>query len=187
MEIVNSLKPEYAGIVMFFPKSKRNTEPERAKELISLINPAIKTVAVVVAPTEEQIQIIEDCGFDIIQIHGEASDKIYKSSKLPAFKAFNVKDIDTLQRYSEMNNIIGYVFDAPQPGSGKPFDWSLIGDISTGNKLFILAGGLNPENVSEAIDYLHLDIVDVSSGVENDNGIGKSKKKAEAFVRAVRD
>lgn len=184
-QIINNLGVEYAGVVMFFPKSKRNTSPEKAREIISAIETA-KTVAVVVSPTVEQIKIIEECGFDLIQIHGEAPEEVFTSSELPLFKAFNVKDIYTIGKYEKMKNIIGYVFDAAQPGSGKTFDWSMLKDIPHSKKLLILAGGLNPNNAAAAVRAVHPDIVDVSSGVENDNGVGKNRGKAERFVNAVR-
>lgn len=184
-QIINNLGVEYAGVVMFFPKSKRNTSPEKAREIISAIETA-KTVAIVVSPTVEQIKIIEECGFDLIQIHGEAPEEVFTSSELPLFKAFNVKDIDTIGKYEKMKNIIGYVFDAAQPGSGKTFDWSMLKDIPHSKKLLILAGGLNPNNAAAAVRAVHPDIADVSSGVENDNGVGKNRGKAEQFVNAVR-
>ncbi|MGN0182705.1 MAG: phosphoribosylanthranilate isomerase [Candidatus Ornithomonoglobus sp.] len=183
--IINDLGVDYAGVVMFFPKSKRNMSPEKAKEIISAIDTA-KTVAVVVSPTVEQIKIIEECGFDLIQIHGEAPDEVFTAAKLLIFKAFNVKDIDTAEKYEKMDNIAGYVFDAAQPGSGKTFDWSTLKDIPRSGRLLILAGGLNPDNAAAAVHEVQPDIVDVSSGVENDNGIGKSRDKAELFVNAVR-
>ena len=184
--LVNELDIDYAGVVMFFPESRRNTSAETAKKITAAIRDGIKSVAVVVSPTAEQIRIIESCGFDIIQIHGSADEEIYKTVSLPVFKAFNVKDIDTISSYREYDKIIGYVFDAARPGSGKPFDWSLIKSLPTDNRLVILAGGLNPDNVAEAIEYLHPDVVDVSSGVENDNGIGKAPDKSRRFVEAVR-
>ncbi|MGN1115270.1 MAG: phosphoribosylanthranilate isomerase [Candidatus Ornithomonoglobus sp.] len=183
--IINDLGVDYAGVVMFFPKSKRSTSPEKAREIISVIDTA-KTVAVVVSPTVEQIKIIEECGFDLIQIHGETPDEVFTTAGLPLFKAFNVKDIDTVGKYEKMDNVIGYVFDAAQPGSGRTFDWSTLNDIPHSGKLRILAGGLNPDNAASAVREVRPDIVDVSSGVENDNGIGKSRDKAERFVNAVR-
>lgn len=185
-EIVNELKVDYAGIVMFFPKSKRNTAPEDAKKIIAALDSGIRSVAVVVSPTAEQIKVIEDCGFDIIQIHGEAPDEIYRSSKRPIFKAFNVRDLNSLERYAAFDQVTGYVFDAAQPGSGKTFDWTVLKAIPRDGKLVILAGGLTPGNVAQAIEFLRPDVVDVSSGVENDGGNGKSRDKARQFVTAVR-
>jgi phosphoribosylanthranilate isomerase len=90
------------------------------------------------------------------------------------------------------DKIKAVVVDGAQFGSGRTFDWNadwLDGkkqELSAifGNRRFILAGGLNPENVSEGIRIFHPDIVDVSSGVEGQ--FGKDKEKIEAFVHAVR-
>lgn len=186
-QILNELHVDYAGIVMFFPKSKRSISPDDASKIINSLDKKIKKTAVVVSPTAKQLSIIENCGFDIIQIHGDIDKALLDSVRLPVFKAFNVNDTDTIGKYSGCNNIIGYVFDAAGPGSGKTFDWSMINTIDTGNKLRILAGGLNDQNVKAAIKYVNPDIVDVSSGVENDNGYGKSREKARLFVNQVRE
>lgn len=183
--LINKAKPDYAGIVMFFPKSHRNTEPDRAKAIINALDAAIKSVAVVVSPTVEQIKIIEGCGFDIIQIHGELSEAVYAAASLPLFKAFNVKDIDNLGEFVSHDKISGFVFDAAEPGSGKTFDWSMLAGLDIGNKQLILAGGLTAENVAAAIKYLNPDVVDVSSGVENEDKSGKDADKVTAFMNAV--
>ena len=81
--------------------------------------------------------------------------------------------------------IAGYVFDAIEPGSGKTFDWKLVDNIPRDEKLLLLAGGLNPDNVRMAIEAVHPDGVDVSSGVENDNGAGKNPERIRAFAIAV--
>lgn len=184
--IINDLGVDYAGIVMFFPKSRRNTPPETAREIIAAIDRA-KTVAVVVSPTAEQARIIRGCGFDFIQIHGDAPEEVLAAAGIPVLKAFNVSDADAFRRFSADDRIAGFVFDAAQPGSGQTFDWSSLDAVPRGEKLFILAGGLNPENAAEAIQRVRPDAVDVSSGVENDDGIGKSRAKAERFVNAVRN
>lgn len=185
--LINKAKPGYAGVVMFFPKSHRNTEPDRAKTIIAALDAAIKSVAVVVSPTVEQIKIIEDCGFDIIQIHGELSEAVYTAASLPIFKAFNVKDIDRLSEFVCRDKITGFVFDAAEPGSGRTFDWSMLGSLDIGGKQLILAGGLTPDNVAAAIAAVHPDIADVSSGVESVDKSGKDAKKITAFMKAVKN
>ena len=122
----------------------------------------------------------------MIQIHGEVSDKILSNPYLKVLKAFNVTDIDDFGKYSSIKNIIGYVFDSSAPGSGKVFDWNIIKDISRDGKPIILAGGLNPDNVEDAIQAVNPDGVDVSSGVEKNNGHGKDRQKIIAFVNKVR-
>lgn len=185
-EFLNKNKVDLAGMVMFFPKSKRNITPDTAREIISTLNKSIKKVAVVVSPTYEEIKIIESLGFDYVQIHGELGEELESKINLPILKAFNIKDMDLYERYQKSEKIVGYVFDAQEPGSGKIFDWSLVKTLPKDDKILILAGGLNPENVAKAIEYIHPDGVDVSSGVENPNGIGKSEEKIKMFVTNAR-
>ncbi len=185
-KILNENKVDFAGMVMFFPKSKRNINTESAREIISVLDQNIKKVAVTVEPTEEQIKIIEKNGFDYIQIHGDIKEELIKKINIPILKAFNVRDMKNYDFYRNEEKIKGYVFDAFEPGSGKIFDWRLVREIPKDNKLLLLAGGLNPNNVTEAVKYLRPDGVDVSSGVENENGIGKSPEKIKMFVENAR-
>ena len=183
IEYINEYKPDFAGFVMFFPKSKRNIEPNTAKELLNNLISSVKSVAVMVKPTIEQIIIVKECGFDYVQIHGDADSSLLSSSPLPVIRAFNVSDINRFDEYSRIENIIGYLFDSAVPGSGKTFDWTLLDRLPRNNKkIFMLAGGLDAENVAAAIRQVKPDGVDVSSGVENDNGIGKCKEKIKAFI-----
>lgn len=71
------------------------------------------------------------------------------------------------------------------PAVEKTFDWKLVDNIPRDEKLLLLAGGLNPDNVRMAIEAVHPDGVDVSSGVENDDGAGKNADKIRAFAIAV--
>lgn len=177
---------DFVGMVVFFPKSKRNVTLEQAAEIMSVLPENIKKCAVTVSPTPSQIEKINDSGFDIIQIHGDISDEAYEAAKLPIIKAFNVEDLGSFDRFSKCDKIIGYVFDAAAYGSGKTFDWKLLENIPRDGKIFILAGGLDPENVSRAVAEVRPDCVDVSSGVENDSGIGKDEQKILAFVKNAR-
>lgn len=186
VEYLNEYIPEYAGFVMFFSKSKRNITPEQAKKLLCLLDSNIKSVAVTVSPDLQQIETAKECGFDYVQIHGEISDDVIINSPLPVFRAFNVNDINKLDKYRHMDNIVGYIFDAHTPGSGKTFDWSIIKNIPLDGKIFILAGGLNCDNAADAVSAVHPDVLDVSSGVENTEGVGKDKEKIKCFVNTVR-
>ena len=185
-EFLNENKVDLAGMVMFFPKSKRNITPKTAMEIISSLDKNIKKVAVVVSPTYEEIKIIESLDFDYVQIHGELSEELESKINLPILKAFNIKDMDLYERYQKSEKIVGYVFDAQEPGSGKVFDWSLVKTLPKDGKILILAGGLNPENVAKAIEYIHPDGVDVSSGVEYGDKNGKDPEKIKRFVENAR-
>ena len=168
---------DYAGFVLFFPKSKRNLSLECAKKLIAKL-PA----------TKEQVEAVVEAGFLAIQIHGKIEDSVIMSCRIPVFKAFNVSDMDAFSHYEEMDEVAGFVMDAAVPGSGKTFDWDLLQKLPSTEKQVLLAGGLNPDNVGEALTACagKIDGVDTSSGVERTDGNGKSKERIEAFVRTVR-
>lgn len=184
---LNACDVEFAGFVLFFPKSKRNISIEKAEKIMAELDENIKKVAVVVSPDKEQVAFINDSQFDFIQIHGKIKDDVLEGVKLPILKAFNVDNIADFERYRKEDKIAGYVFDAAEPGSGKAFDWDILGEIERDKKMFILAGGLNQANVKNAVEFVKPDVVDVSSGVEKDSGLGKDKKKIEKFVAQVRD
>lgn len=180
---LNENHVDFAGMVLFFPKSKRNISIEQAKEIMAALDASIKRVAVVVSPSIEQIKQIEAAGFDYIQIHGKIPETEVEA---PILKAFNVSDMGSYEKYHNDSRIAGYVFDAIEPGSGKTFDWKLVDNIPRDEKLLLLAGGLNPDNVRMAIEAVHPDGVDVSSGVENDNKAGKNPEKIRDFVAAIK-
>ena len=186
---LNENHVDFAGMVLFFPKSKRNISIEQAMEIMAALDASIKRVAVVVSPSIEQVRQIEAAGFDYVQIHGEIPETETEAEAaiaIPILKAFNVSDMGSYEKYHNDSRIAGYVFDAIEPGSGKTFDWKLVDNIPRDEKLLLLAGGLNPDNVRMAIEAVHPDGVDVSSGVENDNGAGKNPDKIHDFVAAIK-
>lgn len=188
---LNENGADLAGFVLFFPKSKRNITVDRAREIMALLDKMIKTVAVVVAPSATEINVIADAGFDLVQIHGDVSGELLQLAAergLKVLKAFNVSDMDKYEYFHSRPEIVGYVFDAAVPGSGQTFDWSLVKDIPRDEKLLILAGGLHPGNVAEAVAALQPDGVDVSSGVEFDGDVfrGKDPDKISEFTEAAK-
>lgn len=187
-EYLNRNHVDFAGFVLFFPKSKRNNTLAQAAKIAALLDASIQKVAVVVSPTLEEVRQIEaaEAGFDYIQIHGALSKELIDAIQLPILKAFNVSDMNNYPMYHECPKIAGYVFDAAEPGSGKTFDWKLIRQIPRDEKLLILAGGLHADNVVEAITAIHPDGVDVSSGVEFEEQSGKSPDKIEKFVQNIK-
>lgn len=184
---LNKNHVDFAGFVLFFPKSKRNITIAQAKEIMKKLDPSIQKVAVVVSPTPAQAEEICRSGFDYIQIHGNLEETVLSSLTIPALKAFNITDMDHFHTYQTCPKIKGYVFDAQEPGSGTVFDWNLVSNIPRDDKLFLLAGGLNPDNVADAIRALSPDGVDVSSGVEYGKEVlGKDPEKIQSFVTTVR-
>lgn len=182
--LINQYQIEYAGLVMFYEKSKRNVVPEQAENILKVLSGNVKRVAVCVSPDSLQVQKMEGLGFDILQIHGELSKEVLKQIKLPIWRAYHM-DGKVFVR-EENRKICGYVYDGAKAGSGECFHWENLQGISRKDKLFILAGGLNAENVREGIKCLKPDVVDVSTGVEKKNKVGKSSEKLRAFVDAVR-
>lgn len=200
-EYLNQNKVDYAGFV-FYEKSKRNVSISQAKKLMKLLDKNVKRIAVTVSPDEEQVQCIEQTGFDILQVHGELKEQVLKSCKLPIWRAVNIQSIreakEQLEREQAFSNlqITGFVVDGASHGSGKTFHWEEIDENASEaeeiadflqkmkKKTFVLAGGLKAQNVSEGIRIFSPDVVDVSSGVEGKDG--KEKEKIKEFVKEVR-
>lgn len=185
-EYLNRNRVDYAGFVLFYEKSRRNVTVEQAKPIMAALDERIKRVAVTVEPTAEQVRAALEAGFDLIQIHGELQPGVLDVG-IPVLKAFNITDMEKFQYYQSCPQIVGYVFDAHEPGSGKAFDWNLLRTLPRDHRLFLLAGGLHAGNVAEAIACVRPDGVDVSSGVEFAGQKGKDPAQIKAFVRAVRE
>ncbi|MCR5203168.1 MAG: phosphoribosylanthranilate isomerase [Lachnospiraceae bacterium] len=184
----NAAMPDFVGFIQFVEKSKRNISTKKAVSIMKKIDPKIKKVAVTISPSNEQVHKLCEAGFDYIQIHGSVDLSLIENAKLPVLKAFNVKDMSDFSKYNKCGNIKGYVFDAASPGSGETFDWEILKKLPaiSQDKILLLAGGLNPDNVYEAISKTHIPGVDVSSGVEKDEGAGKDSKKIQRFVNEAR-
>lgn len=185
-EYLNEAGVDYAGFVLFYPKSRRNIDLGRAKKIMAHLDSRIKAVAVVVEPTAGQLKEIEEAGFDMVQIHGRISDESLSRIRIPVLRAFNVSDLSEFERYEDKENVMGYVFDAQIPGSGKAFDWSLLQKLPKTDKLKFLAGGLDASNVRDALVATEVDGVDTSSRMEREERAGKDPEKIKSFVEAVR-
>lgn len=185
-KMLNVAKPDYAGFVVFFEKSRRNNQLHHAWQILRYLDKKIQRVAVTVSPTLEQVKMIEKMDFQILQVHGELKQEVLDSSNLPIWRAWNIDSGPLLEDYNEEPGITGYVLDGAQAGSGKTFDWKKMKDFRRGDKKLILAGGLNRDNVWEAIETLHPDVVDISSGVEGEDGL-KCQRKINEFMKQVRD
>lgn len=195
---LNDVGADYAGFV-FYPKSKRNVSFAQSKEIREQLNPQIQAVAVTVSPDVEIVRKIIDSGFDILQIHGELTEEALEAASIPVWYAVNIiKEEELLQKikaFMEMpqhlqKKIEAIVVDGASYGGGKTFDWkqanvkNAVAELLMQRK-FVLAGGLNESNVQEGMKLFSPDVVDVSSGVEGENG--KDKTKINNFVRKVKD
>lgn len=182
IKCINTLSPDFAGFVMFFDKSHRNISPEKAHKLLSALDPNIKSVAVTVSPTEEQLEQIHTLGFDYVQIHGKISEKLLSECKTPVIRAINVSGIESIGDIENLDNVKGILFDSAVPGSGQGFDWTLLKKLPKTDKMLFLAGGLTADNVAAAICQVHPYAVDVSSGVELADKSGKDFELVRTFI-----
>lgn len=183
IKCINTLSPDFVGFVMFFEKSHRNISVQTAQELLALLDKNIKSVAVTVSPTEEQLEQIYNLGFDYVQIHGNITDEVLKNSKTPIIRAINVSGTDSLTDLDNYKNVKGILFDSAVPGSGQGFDWTLLKKLPKTDKMLFLAGGLTADNVAKAVAQLRPFAVDVSSGVELADKSGKDYQLVQAFIK----
>jgi phosphoribosylanthranilate isomerase len=181
----------------FFERSPRSVSIAEARDLALGVPPGVAKVALVVdAPDEMLDRIVADVPLDMLQLHGSESPERVRQLRdrhgLPVMKVVGVAssdDLDKLDLYSQFADQI--LVDAKPPkdavlpgGNGLTFDWRLI-SARRWPVPWMLAGGLTPENVGEAIALTGARQVDVASGVESAPGV-KDLGKMEAFVTAAR-
>ncbi len=187
---------EYLGFV-FAPNSPRQVTPEAAAALAEPARGRARIVAVLVNPGNKLLgRVVAQLKPDLLQLHGKESPErvraIWKRFHLPVIKAVGIagpRDLEAAERYAR--TAACYLLDAKPPrgaaregGLGQAFDWSLPGNAAL-SKPWFLAGGLTPENVSQAIAQSGAAMVDVSSGVECAPGV-KDAHKIAAFVAAAK-
>ena len=179
--------------LMFYPDSDRYVSFESARRVsdeIKDVNPSIRIVGVFVNPTSDMVgDAIAQVGIDMLQFHGSESPSFCGDFGLPYIKSVgvtaktNFSQLDT--EYREAWAFILDRFDAKKHGgTGEVFDWRLWPNGI--NRRFILAGGLKPDNVAEAIKVLDPFGVDVSSGVESSRKGTKDRMLVERFMQEVK-
>jgi phosphoribosylanthranilate isomerase len=175
----------------FYPKSKRYIQWQREAAWIRELPAEVARIAVIVNLTlDEARQLLEIDLFDGLQLHGEESkdfcESLVKFHK-PMLKAVRLKTIEHLERVRGYP-VFGFLIDGYREGAlggtGERFDWALLKRLKF-EKPLIVAGGLTPENVADAVQELRPYAVDVAGGVENRKGL-KDKKKMQDFVLAAR-
>lgn len=159
---------DFIGFV--FAPSKREVTITQAAELAKHIPSSIKKVGVFVNPTADFVKdVYTNVPLDYVQYHGDESNDFIARIGLPSIKAFSIHTVDDLTQAAHYD-VDYYLFDAPgtdfRGGSGHAFDWSLLQNFPT--EKVILAGGLHPNNIADAIKLVQPYGVDVSSGVEQD-------------------
>lgn len=173
--------------LVFYPPSPRAISVAQAQNVTRGLPPFVSAVALFVDPDEADVsRCLDAVSIDIIQFHGDESPEFCSQFGKPYIKAIRMKPDTNLAQLAEAySSAKALLLDTYQPGvpggTGTTFDWSLINQI---DKPIILAGGLNTDNVAEAIKQVRPFAVDVSGGVESEKGI-KSHDKISAFMREV--
>jgi phosphoribosylanthranilate isomerase len=176
------------GFVLYAP-SPRAVTAEQAALLIKHAPAFVTTVALFVNESAEEIyRALDVCSFDLLQFHGDESPEFCHQFNRPYMKAIRVRSAEDIhravQQYPDTKALLldAYVENLPG-GTGQAFDWRLIPELSIP---WVLAGGLNANNVADAVNQVKPFAVDVSGGVEASKGI-KDVQKIKDFISEVRN
>ncbi len=176
------------GLVFYAP-SPRAVDIAAAQAIIEALPPFVSTVGLFVDEAAEQVQrVLEQVPLDLLQFHGDESPDYCMQFGRPWLKAIRMREgIDLAREASRYREAAGLLLDAYRPGTpggtGESFAWSRVPDHLS--LPVVLAGGLTPANVAEAIATAHPWAVDLSGGVESAKGV-KDATKMAALVEAVR-
>lgn len=176
---VNEVQPDYVGFV-FYPKSHRAVTREQACEYRKALSPSIRTVGVFVNEDPKTIiDLLEEGILDAAQLHGDETEEDIQYLQAvcgkPVIKAVKVRDRYDVEAW--LDSSADYLLFDNGMGTGRTFDWSVLGGI---DREFFLAGGLQAENLAEAMETVRPYAVDISSGIESDR-----KKDPEKMRRIM--
>ena len=184
----HAIKQGADALGFVFAESKRKVTLEKAKEIIDALPPHILKVGVFVNEDVETIRrIVEYAGLSVVQLHGDEDPEMCKAFTVPVIKALSIAtraDLDKMKEYHRDYVLLDSPKGKYRGGNGVKFDWSLLSDFQTNGKKVILAGGLNEDNVEEAIGVAKPYMVDVSSGVETEGK--KDLFKINRFIAKVK-
>jgi phosphoribosylanthranilate isomerase len=184
---------DYLGFI-FYEGSPRFVEPAKAGAIINWIEGPEKVGVFVNQPLDDVNSIAKQTGIDLVQLHGNESPEYCELVELQVIKAFHISQETTaddlqseLLRYQQVADyfLFDTKIDGAWGGTGKTFDWNILTDLVE-DKPFYLSGGLNSENIQQAIKTVHPAIVDLSSGLEESPGL-KDFNKIERFFDEMRD
>lgn len=177
---------------VFYPPSPRAITPEAAAAIIHQLPPFITCVGLFVNPTQTEVEsCLATAQIDLLQFHGDETADFCQSFNRPYIKALRMRpDFDPLSVADDWKTARGILLDAYTQGiyggTGEVFDWARFPAPNSGNTYWILAGGLTPNNVKQAIQTTQAYAVDVSGGVESARGI-KCPAKIQAFTQAIQE
>jgi phosphoribosylanthranilate isomerase len=174
--------------LIFYEPSPRAVSITQAKTIIDALPPFITTVGLFVNPDPKNVQaLLKELPLDLLQFHGNEPAADCRCYGKPYIKAIPMRDqLDwpaLLQEYSDAKGLLLDTYHNEMPGgTGQVFDWQQIPPEIT--KPIILAGGLTPDNVAQAVHQVHPYAVDVTSGVEKSKG-HKDHSKMQRFMQAI--
>jgi phosphoribosylanthranilate isomerase len=176
------------AIGLVFAESKRKVTIDQAKMIIDSLPDRVLKVGVFVNEDRDTIEeIVQKTGLTMVQLHGDEEPEVCKNFSIPVIKALGVsskKDCEKIQDFPCEYILLDSPKGKYRGGNGETFPWELVDPIAIKGKKLIVAGGLNNENVSTAIQTLQPFMVDVSSGVET--GGKKDHKKIIDFLGKVK-
>ena len=190
MQTAINCKVDYIGLV-FYQASPRNISIKQSRKLLELRNNVSKIVALTVNPDDDFLfEIQKSVKPDYIQLHGNENPKrcmdIKKKLNIPIIKGVNINNkLNLRQLFKTFEDICDILLiDAPSEdlpgGNGKKFDWDILKDFKS-KKKWMLAGGLNIQNIEKAIEITKAPAIDISSGLEVVKGV-KDPKLIENFI-----
>lgn len=173
--------------MIFYPPSPRNVSLQTAARIVQSLGPLCQTVAVIVdLPSKGIEKLIQTAGINTLQFHGKESPEDCDQFNLPYFKVIRMKpDIDIRYEIDRYPKAHGILLDTYVPGivggTGKSFDWSSIQKLQ--DSRIIVAGGLTPETILDAMKQSEAKAFDVSSGVESSLGVKDHQKISQLFKK----
>ncbi len=185
VDYANRLRPDYVGFV-FAPGRRRTLTPNAAAALREKLAPGIVPVGVFVnQPPEEEAALVRQGVIEVVQLHGneppEALRRLRTLTPAPVWQAFAMAGEEAVAAAMESEAEL-VLLDGQKAGSGQPFHWQRL--LPGVRRPYLLAGGLTPRTVGEAVRTYHPYGVDVSSGIETDGR--KDFEKMKAFLEAVK-
>jgi phosphoribosylanthranilate isomerase len=173
---------------VFYEKSPRNLNPEQAASIISELPPFVQVVGLFANADAGFVNDTADrCRLDLVQLHGDEAPDYCDLIRRRVIKAFRVRDISSLDTVKDYR-VAGILLDAYSPkaygGTGTCFNWEFSRGVAEYGPV-ILAGGLTPDNIREAVEKVAPYAVDVSSGVESSPG-RKGHEKVTEFIKKAK-
>jgi len=171
-----AVKAGVHALGFIFAESPRQISPEQARDIINALPPFIQTVGVFVNEGPNVInKIVQTCGLNLIQLHGDEPPDVCKALRPNAIKAFQLKDeasLETIKPY--LGKVKALLLDTysrkKRGGTGQTFDWKLAVRAGGFGVPIILSGGLSPANIKAAVSFVKPFAVDLNSGVEDRPG-----------------